>query len=151
MKKDAMLAILRPKDIRQFALLAAFACFPFLPPPLRATSNYTYKPGEYVVVADGRSPDGQYSIAAHGDGDEGYDNFHIYLMDARSGRKIGPLEEIKDTLDTGADAFHAQWSADSHQVSISYRVDRRVVVVVRYRVDGRRAFRISGPTTISGR
>ncbi len=48
MKKDAMLAIRRPKDFRQYALLAAFACFLFLPPPLRATSNYAYKPGDLI-------------------------------------------------------------------------------------------------------
>jgi hypothetical protein len=136
--------------LRRSTLLAVFACLAFLSPPLQATSNYSYKPGEYVVIADGRSPDGQYSIAAHGDGDDGYDNFHIYLMDARSGRKIGPLEEIKDALDTGADAFRAHWSADSRQASITYRVDRHVAVVIRYRIENGRAFRISGPTKVSG-
>jgi hypothetical protein len=44
--------------LRQFTLLVAFALLAYLSPPLLATSNYTYKPGEYVVVADGRSPDG---------------------------------------------------------------------------------------------
>jgi hypothetical protein len=143
------LVITRLMKLCQPTLLAAFACLALLSPPLRATSNYTYKPGEYVVIADGRSPDGQYSIAAHGEGDMGYDNFHIYLLDARTGKKIGALEEIKDSLDTGADAFRAEWSADSRQVSISYRVDRRVSVMVRYRIENRRAIRVSGPTTIS--
>jgi hypothetical protein len=136
--------------LRLLSPLAAIACLAFLSAPLRATSNYSYKPGEYVVIVDGRSPDSHYSIAAHGDGDDGYDHFHIYLMDARSGRKIGPLEEIKDTLDTGADAFHAKWSADSHQVSITYRVDRHAAVMVRYRIEKGRAFRISGPANVSG-
>ena len=36
-----------------------------------ATSNYTYKPDEYVVIVDGRSPDGRYTIASHGDGEDG--------------------------------------------------------------------------------
>jgi hypothetical protein len=135
--------------LRPSTLLAALAGLAFLTLPVRATSNRTYKPGEFVVVVDGRSPDGHYSIAAHGDGELGYDNFHIYLMDAGSGRKIGPLEEIKDTLDTGADAFHAEWSADSHKVSISYRVDRHVEVTVRYRIENGRAYRLSGPTKVS--
>jgi hypothetical protein len=39
-----------------------------------------------------------------------------------AGRKIGPLEEIKDTLDTGADAFYAKWSAHSTEVAIRYRI-----------------------------
>jgi hypothetical protein len=43
---------------------------------------------------------GQYSIATDGEGELGHDHFHVYLMDARTGKKVGPLEEIKDTLDT---------------------------------------------------
>jgi hypothetical protein len=120
------------------ALVAAGSAF--------ATSNYEYKPDEYVVIANGKSPNGEYSIAAHGEGEYGDENFHLYLMDAKTGKKIGPLEEVKDTLDTGADAFTAQWSADSHEVSISYRVDRHEMVTIRYSVENRRAHRVSGPT-----
>jgi hypothetical protein len=36
-----------------------------------ATSTYEYKPGEYVVIKDGKSPNGEYSIAAHGEGEYG--------------------------------------------------------------------------------
>jgi hypothetical protein len=122
----------------------ALACLAFFSPPLRATSNHTYKPGEYVVIADGRSPEGHDSIAAHGDGDLGYDNF------AGSGPKIGAQEEIEDALDTSADAFHAQWSADSRNVSVGYRVDRHVAMRNRYRIENSRAFRVSGPTKVSG-
>lgn len=111
-----------------------------------ATSNYTYKPGEYVPIKNGISPDRQYSIAAHGEGDYGDENFHLYLMNARTGKTIGVLEEIQDTLDTGPDAFYAKWSADSHQVSIRYRVDRHEAVVVRYKVENGRAYHLSGPT-----
>ena len=117
-----------------------------LSPVVRATSNYAYKPDEYVVIPDGLSPDGQYSIATHGEGALGYANFHVYLMDAKKGKKIGPLEEIKGTLDTGAGAFHAKWSDDSRQVVIRYRIDRHVTVAVRYRIEKGHAYRISGPT-----
>ena len=115
------------------------------PTSARATSNYQYERDEYVLIQKGLSPDKKYSIAAHGGGDLGYDDFHIYLMNGKTGKKIGPLEEIKDTLDTGADAFRAKWSADSKQVTISYRIDRHVVVAIRYRIDKGRAFKISGP------
>jgi len=115
-----------------------------------ATSNYTYKPGEYLTIADGRSPNGQYAIAAHGEGDLGYENFHIYLMRAQTGKPIGPLEEIKDTLDTGANAFYAHWSADSRQVSITYRVDRHTAVKISYRIENGRAYVISGPKEVEG-
>ncbi len=90
---------------------------------------------------------GKYSIASHGEGDDGYDNFHIYLMDG-AGKKIGPLEEIKDTLDTGADAFYAQWSKDSSQVSIRYRVDRNVADMVTYRIANGRAYLTAGPVKV---
>ena len=70
----------------------------FLSVPAGATSNYDYKPDEYMVITDGRSPNGQYSIAAHGEGEDGYDHFHLYLMDAATGKKIGPLEEIRDFM-----------------------------------------------------
>jgi len=119
-------------------------------PSARATSNYAYQPGEYVVIVDGQSPDGRYTIAAHGDGELGDDNFHLYLMDAQTDSKIGPLEEVKETLDTGADAFYAHWSADSRQVSISYRVERHVAAMIRYRIANRRAYPLSGPTRVAG-
>jgi hypothetical protein len=137
-------------NFRSFLPAATLALFSFtlLSHSAYATSNYNYKPGEYIVIVDGRSPDGRYAIASHGDGEYGYDNFHVYLMDAMTGKKIGPLEEIKDTLDTAAGAFHAKWSADSSQVSITYRVDRHVVVMVSYRIADRRAYRINGPTKV---
>jgi hypothetical protein len=67
-----------------------------------ATSNYEYGPDEYVTVASGISPDGKYAITAHGSGYLGHDNFHLYLTNAASGKNIGPLAEVVETLDTGA-------------------------------------------------
>ena|SRR5450432_1682710 len=116
--------------------------------PLFATSNHEYGPNEYVTVEGGRSPDAKYSIATHGEGELGDENFHVYLMNGESGKKIGPLEEIKDTLDTGADAFYAKWSADSGQVTIRYRVDRHAAMEVRYRIANHRAYLISGPSAV---
>jgi hypothetical protein len=111
-----------------------------------ATSNYEYGPDEYVTVSNGISPDGKFAITAHGEGEYGDENFHIYLTDAVTGKKIGPLEEIVETLDTGADAFSAKWSSDSRQVTIVYRVDRHEPLkAVSYRIAGRRAQRIKGP------
>jgi hypothetical protein len=80
----------------------------------------------------------------------GFDHFHLYLMDAKTGEKIGPLEEIKDPLDTRADPFYAKSSADSYEVSTTYRVDRHEAVMVRHRIDNRRAYRLGGPTKVEG-
>ncbi len=116
-----------------------------LGPSASATANYEYKPDEYVVIADGKSPDGKYAIAAHGEGELGTDNFHLYLMDVKTGKKIGPLEEVQDMLDTAADAFIAEWSSDSRQVAITYRIERRESATIRYRIENRRAHRVSAP------
>jgi len=115
-----------------------------------ATTNREYGPNEYVVIEGGRSPDHKYSIAAHGGGELGYDHFHIYLMNAATGKKIGPLEEIKDNLDTGADAFYAKWSANSTEVAIRYRIDQREALEVRYRIGNGRAVLVKGPSKSDG-
>ena len=115
-----------------------------------ATSNQEYGPNEYAVIDGGLSPDRKHSIAAHGGGELGYGNFHIYLMNAVTGKKIGPLEEIKDNLDTGADAFYAKWSSDSKEVAIRYRIDRHEALEVRYRIDNSRAYLIKGPSKSDG-
>jgi hypothetical protein len=111
-----------------------------------ATSNYAYKRGEYAIVNRGMSPDGKHSIAAHGDGELGYDNFHIYLMAEPGRRKIGPLEEIAEILDTGYEAYDANWSADSRFVAIAYRESRHIAVLNIYRVEARRAYPVAGPS-----
>ncbi len=108
------------------------------------TSVYHYGSDEYDTIVSGLSPDGKYAITAHGEGDNGYDHFHIYLTDAVSGKKIGPLEEIIDTRDTNADAFAAKWSPDSRQVTIVYRVGRPLKAVT-YRISDRRARCVNGP------
>ena len=87
---------------------------------LSASVVYTYKPGEYATIVHGRSPDGTYAVAAHGDDPLGYAHFYLYLMNDQTGKKIGPLEEAaKDPVDTGAAAYKARWSADSKEVAIS--------------------------------
>jgi hypothetical protein len=114
-----------------------------------ATSNYTYKKNEYRVVHNGLAPNKRFSVAAHGEGELGYDDFHLYLMAEPGHRKIGPLEEIgPDILDTGADAYHAAWSADSRHVAVHYRLERHKVTMVLYRIEHGRAYSIAGPSLL---
>ena len=114
-----------------------------------ATWNYLYGPDEYVTIANGISPDGKIAITAHGSGELGYDGFHLYLTDAGTGKKIGPLEEIKEFLDTGAGAFGAQWSSDGQQVTIVWRVGRHEPLkAISYQITGRRAKTIKGPFNV---
>jgi hypothetical protein len=105
-----------------------------------ATFNYDYGSDEYVTISNGVSPDGNLAITAHGRGELGYDGFHLYLFDAVTGKKIGPLEEIVESLDTGAGAFGAKWTNGSSVVTIVYRVDRHAPLKsMTYRLAGRRA------------
>jgi len=114
------------------------------------TSNYEYGPDEFVTISNGISPDAKYAITAHGEGELGDENFHIFLTDAESGKKLGPLEEVADALDTGAGAFCAKWSPDSREVVIIYRVDRHEPLkAVSYRVENKRARLIKGPVNAS--
>jgi hypothetical protein len=115
--------------------------------PAAATSNHTYGPHEYLVIADGTAPNRQFSIAAHGNGQDGYDNFHLYLMAEPDHRRIGPLEEVgPDILDTGPEAYRAVWSQDSRHVGLFYRVDRHIMAMRLYRIQNRRAYPIAGDT-----
>jgi len=100
-----------------------------------ATSNYEYKPGEYVRISNGLSPNAQYYIAAHGDGELGYDQWHLYFMDAHTGKVIHQLPYPPTApLDTAAEAYTAEWSKDSVWVRITYRVDRHNEVRTIYKI-----------------
>jgi hypothetical protein len=116
-----------------------------------ATSNYQYKPNEYVTIKHGKSPDGAWSIATHGEGELGDDHFNVYLMDGKTGKKIGPLTEISDAgfLDTAATAYHANWTPDSHFVTISYRSDRHTISAIKYKIENRRAYKVKGPAAVT--
>ena len=111
-----------------------------------ATSNYEYGDDEYVTVMQGTSPDGKYAITTHGKGELGTDDFHVFLTDAVTGKKIGPLTEVVEYLDTDAHRYAARWAADSQQVEITYLIGRQdPLQVVSYRIAKRRAFRTTGP------
>ena len=113
---------------------------------VRATSNYEYGPDEYVTITKGILPDGKIAITAHGSGELGEENFHLYLTDAGTGKKIGPLEEIQYFLNTAANKYAAQWSSDGQQVTIVWLVDRHEPLsAISYRITGRRAEKIKGP------
>jgi hypothetical protein len=116
--------------------------------PAHATSSYTYGENEYVVVDNGMAPDHQHAIAAHGSGDYGIDNFHLYLLAEPSGKVIGPLEEVEG-FDTGPGSYSAVWSPDSRHVGVLYRGDRHVVALNLYRVEGSRAYPITGALPLS--
>jgi hypothetical protein len=115
--------------------------------PVRATAVYTYKKDEYPVVTHGLAPNRQVSIAAQGEGEDGADNFHVYVMSEpeHKVKAILPGIDSNDILDSAPSAYEANWSADSRYVTISYRRDRHLRVARPYYVYGKHAQLLQGP------
>jgi hypothetical protein len=109
---------------------------------IEATASYDYKPGEFLVIKGGLSPDKKFSIVA---GEDKALGFRICLMDAQTRKRLGPLEEIVEPLDTAPDALNAHWSPDSKHVGISYRSDRHWTENIIYRIENRRAYLVETP------
>ena len=57
----------------------------------RATAMYDYKPGEFLVIDGGTSPDKKFSIVS---GENKAGEFGVYLRDAQTKKLIGQLEEV---------------------------------------------------------
>ena len=130
--------------------LAAVICLAAFPQAVNATAEHSYRPGEYDLIDHGLSPNKEYAIMAHGDSEGNPENLRLYLFDAPNHHRIGPLEEVHDAgLDTAAEAFHAQWSADSRHVALSYRTDRHINALVIYRIEGHRAYLVTGPKLVA--
>lgn len=114
----------------------------------RATDEHTYAKDEYGIIRDGLSPDKKMSLASHGDGDGGNENFHVWLMSEPAHRRIVRLDGIgsSNNLDTGPNAYRAAWAPDSRHVAVGFRSDRHVLELNIYAVENGRAHPISGPS-----
>jgi hypothetical protein len=125
--------------------LAVLACL--VAAPVLATSNHQYAKGEYAIIRHGLAPDKKSSLASHGNGELGDDDFHVWLMAEPAHRKLMALDNISEenNLDTDPDAYHAFWSKDSRRVGVAFRQGRHEVQLNLYRVENRRAFQITGP------
>jgi hypothetical protein len=116
--------------------------------PAHATAVYDYKIKEYVIIDHGHAPNGKLSVAAHGEGQFGSDNFHLYLMVEPAHTPIAALPSIDSRviLDSGPSAFYARWAPDSGHVAIIFRTDRHVAVMLLYGIGGGRPHQMDGPT-----
>jgi hypothetical protein len=128
------------------ASLAALACL--LAAAASATSEHDYGKTEYLTIRHGLAPNGQLSLASHGAGTNNDDAFHVWLMAEPARRKIMALDDISsdNNLDTDPDAYHAFWSEDSRRVGVAFRSDRHEATLNLYRIEGRRAHLLSGPS-----
>jgi hypothetical protein len=133
-------------------LLAILACLAAM--PAHATSSYRYGKNEYVVITDGLAPTKKLSIAAHGSGEDGSDDFHVWLMAEPAHKRLAVLDNMtcmdngasSACLDSGADAYNAVWSPDSRYVAVSYRTNRHMLQLNIYAIEGRRAVLVKGPS-----
>jgi hypothetical protein len=107
-----------------------------------ATATYDYKPGEFLVIDGGTSPDKKFSIVA---GESKSGDFGIYSKDAQTKKLIGQLEEVATGLDSAPDAYHAHWAPDSKHVGVSSRADRHLTDNVIYRIENRHAYVVETP------
>jgi hypothetical protein len=136
---------MRPSLTAQVAVIAGVLTCALV--QVHATSEYTYKKNEYLVIAGGQAPNKFFSIASHGNGEGGGDDFHLYLMAEPAHRKIVRLPEIgpDDVLDTAPDAYEARWTPDSRHVAVGFRSDRHIAEVRLYRIRDRTAQLIAVP------
>lgn len=133
---------MRPQLI--LAVLASFLAFAIS--PANATDEHTYAGDEYAIIQNGLAPNKRLSLAAHGDGDGGRDNFHVWLMAEPSHRKLGRLDDISSSnnLDTGPNAYRAIWAPDSRHVGVNWRSNRHVLELNLYAVARGRTRLVSG-------
>ena len=81
------------------------ACLAAAGLPARATSNHQYAKDEYGIIHDGLAPGKQLSLASHGEGELGDEDFHVWLMAEPAHRKIAALEAISSPLAPGSAAL----------------------------------------------
>ena len=135
--------------LASFAFLACLAAS-----SAGATSSYQYGKDEYVVIGDGLAPSKRLSIAAHGSGEFGDEDFHVWLMAEPAHKRLAVLDNMtcptdgvsRACLDSGANAYNAVWSPDSRHVAVSFRTNRHMLQLNVYAIEGRRAVLLKGPS-----
>jgi hypothetical protein len=106
--------------------------------------------GEWVVTKGGLSPDGKLAVAVYPQKtafiDEADDT--VLLVEASSGRKIGPLEEVSSSGGTWGSTttnVHCVWSGDSRILIVNFRTGRLMHSSQIYHIRDRRAVPIALP------
>src|ERR1700743_3062451 len=119
----------------------------FAAPASHATSNHKYAKGEYATIYHGLAPNKKMSLASHGTGDLGDEDFHVWLMSEPGHRRIMALPDISsdNNLDTAPDAYHAFWSPDARYVAVIFRTDRHELGLNLYSIENGRAQPIPAP------
>ena len=113
-----------------------------------ATDNHSYQAGEYAIISGGESPNGRWSISAHGNGLDGSDEFHLYLMSEPTHERLIPLS-TGTHLDTGPLSIVGVWAPDSSCVTVLYRSDRHIMDLRLFRVADGKVQSVDIPSLVS--
>ncbi len=127
--------------MRSRLILLVFSAILINAPRSLATADWRYKVGQFVPIENGLSPNQAYAIAAH---EDEHGSFGILLMNARTKKSLGPLQEVAEFFDTAPAAFHSEWAPDSEHFGIWYRVRRRLNRLAIYRVENNHAYSVTG-------
>lgn len=105
---------------------------------------------DWVVVEGGLSPNKQLAVAVYPQKTEHVDEADgtVLLADARTQRKIGPLEEINSTGGTWGkttENVRCEWSSDSTLLLVNFRTGRLMGGTQFYRISKRRAIPLKLP------
>src|SRR5258708_34096263 len=124
-----------------------FICFAILISQIEtfATADWRYQVGQFVPIENGLSPNQAYTVAAHED-DRG--SFGIFLVNARTKKNLGALQEVAEFFDTAPAAFHAEWAPDSRHLALWYRVHRHLNRLAIYLIGRDHASPISGKSLL---
>ena len=118
--------------------------------PAYATAEYNYKANEYVIVDHGLAPNNKFSIAAHGTGEGGSEEFHLYVMAEPEHRPLAPASidrlEIHFIWIPARRLFIARSTANSGHVAIMFRADRHILIMVLYALRDSQPHHLKGPT-----
>jgi hypothetical protein len=129
------------------AFASILAALLLLTHPTLATDNHTYRDGEYAIISGGTSPDGRWSIAAHGEGEYGYDRFDLFLLREPAHEKVAPLR-TGGGRDTAPLSLAALWAPDSSHVAVLYRIDLHLLELQLFALAGGRLQSIAVPPLV---
>ncbi|CAN5587989.1 hypothetical protein BH09VER1_BH09VER1_40670 [soil metagenome] len=123
-----------------------------LVPSLFSGATFAAEP---LLVSGGLSPSKQLAVAVYVDKaatdlEEGEEA--VYLIDYKTKRKIGPLEEVDSAgglWGRTTDNVQANWSPDSQWLAVTYRTGRMMHGLAFYKIAGRRANPVSLPDSSS--
>ena len=124
--------------------------FTSIPPSFRIflliVFSIAARASEPIIIQGGLSPSKNFAVAIYTDKKADdlteNDDTKIYLIDARTHKKIGPLEEVScdgGSWGTTTENVNASWTPDGRWLAVNFREGRMMHGYQLYEIQGRRA------------